>query len=151
MREVPQEESATAGAQEAAEAAARAKQEEQAKLERQERPAAEPSVHAGEPSTAASGKLSRASSSDESLGRPAPIPNGVSQVREAALLCLIILTILAADMTAYITQTVSAWHPQDRLFLCVTAVKGLAGGCPICRQVALRYRLCTGTCSSVLS
>jgi len=65
----------------AAEPAARTKQEEQAKLERQERPAAEPSVHAGEPSTAGPAKLSRTSSSDESLAQTMHgRPNGVHQV-----------------------------------------------------------------------
>ena len=76
------------GAQEAAEAAARSRQEEQAKLERQERPAAEPSVHAGEPSTAGPGKFSRTSSSDESVAQAAPSrPNGISQVQCAVVFC----------------------------------------------------------------
>ncbi len=116
--------SALAGAQEAAEAAARAKQEEQAKLERQERPAAEPSVHAEEPSTAGPSKLSRASSSDESLGQPAPIPNGISQVLKAALSWILFLNICAANTATYNIQTVSHGAHVAVLFLCVTAAKG---------------------------
>ena len=119
------------GAQEAAEAALRAKQDEQAKLERQERPAAEPSVHAGEASTAGPAELSRASSTDESTAQAAPLrPNGVTQVQEAALPRAMSLVLChAADAAHKHHPHCLTWRPQDTCAVLGRGL-GLAKGLP---------------------
>lgn len=124
------------GAQEAAEAASRTKQDEQAKLERQERPAAEPSVHAGEASTAGPAELSRASSTDDSTAQAAPLrTNGISQVQEAALSCALFLVFFAANMADRHLLNWLTWHrPQDGA-LCLEGFSGwaqlMSGGSPL--------------------